>query len=171
MPFAAIAGFMVVASVAYACTTFKGTFTVTPGGTNSSGSVTATGNCSGMGYSSGGAPSGGVGAATAKASTGTGTVSIATSAGGGCQLTAGTYDINYLNGPAFRNHTNRVLDCMSGLGGTSVNLGQVSVNSSGVASGTFNLPLSVGDVSPLESAVCISDTVAIEAHMVPVFII
>lgn len=144
---------MLLASEAFACTLFRGTFTIQ--GNASTGKVTATGTGTGMTQTI----SGGIAKATASG----GNVKLWTDKDAyGRALPANTYYVRYFNSSATRagytDHTHWWTDCMYGSSG--VTLGTVQVNARGRLAkqpATFALPSSTPDVAPQESAVCISD--------------
>lgn len=185
-----------VCSTAWGCQVLAGKMTVT--GNAGTGVVTAVGdgNQNDFGWCPG-YPMG-----KAKATRG-GTISVLVSKAGtlACtttgptRLSAGTYDVNYINGAAFtrtdktdKDNTDgsrRWIDhCLSRSGGGLVSilpgddgpdivkLGSMSVNQFGKGSGTYNIP-STGVVSgPTdEAAVCVSSPGGGEGNQVPLTIV
>lgn len=186
VPTAAIAVLLAFATVAWACTSWKGTFDV-KGNRSDSGTVQSKGgNCllGGMCQT--------VTSPVAKADSSNGSFTIATGAyscGVLCtsKLPAGTYDVNFYNSQGaaggYASHSNWETDCMSPVPspptGFTTWAAAVTVNSSGVASPkspytslTYTLPNSLSaDSSPQESAVCISDSNANYGNQAPLTII
>lgn len=153
LPAGAIAVTMLLASEAFACTLFRGTFTIQ--GNASSGRVTSTGTGTGMTQT--------VNGTVAKATASGGSVKLWTDKDAyGRGLPANTYYVRYYNSsatrPGYTDHYHWWTDCMYGSSG--VTLGTVQVNARGKIDkqpATFPLPTSRPDVAPQESAVCISD--------------
>jgi hypothetical protein len=149
--FGLIAVTLATASLAFACTVFKGTFTVTPDSGGGS-AVTATGDNRGMAYCTGGAP------ATATLPSGGGfTASVAPSTGScASQLSTGLYTVTWSKGTG----TPTSNDCMN----LSANqLGTLVVTSTGSASGHYSLGQPSGDYQ-----VCVSDPLGNQGEQVPV---
>lgn len=150
-----VAVLMVMASSAFACTVYLGKVTLTPNGTGSSGSVTAEGDGSGMGYCSG--PTG---TADMKQNSPSGnTVSVTAAATTSCSgkyknnslKSSTTYQLYWATGGTS-------VDCMGGASGT--NVGSVTTDSSGNITtaqsssafvpsvGTFQFCLTEGSTPP-----------------------
>jgi hypothetical protein len=162
MTFGVLAISAAFAATAFACTIFRGTFTVL--GNGSSTSVTATGLRTGMIEN--------VTPGIAKATATGGSIKVSTGRDKyGVGLPAGSYSINYYNGAAYSDHTHWQTDCMSGDAG--VKLGSGSVGSTGALSGqplTFSLPASVKNTAPQESGVCVSNSAATYGNQAPLTI-
>lgn len=150
-PFTAAAFFLALASVALACTTYKGDMTVTgnPVGTG-------TGNGTGMGYCEGIAPSqAGVTGGTEF------TVDIAPSSNANCnyQFEDMTAHVNYQKG------TLSTTDCMSSLRdiGGEVQIGTMDI-ANGYGTGKYTIPSSAGtgDVQ-----ICVSESNAGTGMQIP----
>jgi hypothetical protein len=149
IPFGVVSVLTIGASLAFACTVFKGNMTVT--GTSSS---TGTGNKTGMGYCKNVTP--------AKAGVTRGTAfsaSVAPSSSCAANLGTGTFNVNYKNGSGPPTTT----DCMSGASGVT-NIGTMSV-SSGSGSGSYTIPTSA---STGDAQVCVSDSGGINGMQMPV---
>jgi len=159
---------LLMASAAYACTTFKGTLTLTAGGGNTK--VVGSGNgmsyCSGYPKDNAAAPAGG---AHGKAG---GVVKVAVAPSTGCntlQLPADTYLVNIGNGKAYgftvnaathkRTYGSMQIDCMTPSRGiTPLSPTSLSVPASGSASGNFTLPGSLNKNGPSDaSAICVAN--------------
>lgn len=184
IPFAALAAATALAATAFACTVFRGTFTIS-GNDPTSGSVTATGSGGNLFMTQS------VSAGIAKATRNGGSVTVSTGASGTNKLPASTgtqtYKIRFYNStagaPGYNTHTTWKTDCMVGSSGTQI--GTVKVDSTGkISSGsgmpstgqpeTFPLLPTTGltpDVSPAESAVCISDDSASNGNEAPLTIL
>lgn len=179
VPFTIIAGLMILASTAYACTVWAGKFLVSgeyPGGAT----VTATGTPTGC---SGGKPTGGMtqnvdsNVARTKRSPAVGTVTVETQPGTGCnKLPAGAYDINWYSGKGYSNHTTWSRDCMSPLMGTGVKVGAIQVNSAGNSvdpvtgansSSKFTITSPFANIGGEEGAVCVSDATGTYGNQAP----
>ncbi len=164
VPFGGVALFLVVAASAWACTLFRGTFTIQ--GNASSTSVTATGLRTGMVQT--------VSSGIAQSNRSAGSVTV--SAGPdrfGVKLPAGSYQVRYFNGAGYSDHTHWRNDCMAGTPG-AVTLGNVTVTSRGAIVGQplgFSLPASTPTSGGQESAVCISDSFADFGNMAPLTIL
>jgi len=158
-----------LAATAYACTVFRGTFTLK--GNASTTSVTATGLASGMSQM--------VSSGIAKAKKTGGTVTLSTGKDQyGRALPARTgYRVRYYNStataPGYSTHTTWKTDCM--VGGPGIQIGLADVGSDGKIVGqpkTYSLGNSANlDSGGMESAVCISDSGAAFGNMAPVTII
>ena len=175
VPAGVIAVTMLLASEAFACTLFRGTFTIQ--GNASSGKVVATGTGTGMTQT----VSGGMARATASG----GSIKIWTDKDAyGRGLPRNTYYVRYYNGttcpptstrtscPGYTDHTHWSTDCM--YGGRGVTLGTVQVNGRGRIDkqpAAFSLPTSTADVGPQESAVCISDNGGAFGNQAPLTIV
>ena len=156
-------------ATAYACTVFRGTFTLK--GNASTTSVTATGLASGMSQS--------VSSGIAKAKKTGGTVTLSTGKDQyGRALPARTgYRVRYYNStataPGYSTHTTWKTDCM--VGGPGIQIGLADVGSDGKIVGqpkTYSLGNSANlDSGGKESAVCISDSGAAFGNMAPVTIV
>lgn len=188
VPLGGVAMLLCVASAAYACTAFNGSFTVVGSG---GGSVTSDGtdaqDVPGMSQTISGSTS---------APPANGTITISTGlAVNGTKLpqsngphhipnrNVGAYDINYFDGPAYADDE-WVVDCMSYSvenippEGGYHKLGTVTVDGSGVAQGsaaarTFALPTSKPTTLPgtTDAAVCISDATGFWGNQVPISIV
>lgn len=164
LAFGVIAGVLLMTSTAFACTVFKGRFTVTPSAPGGSGSVTAVGNNSGMGYCGSG-PSG-----TAQFATGGGGFSAVVAPDNtgcnGSKLPAGLYTITWSPGPSVNNNNvydPRINDCMN----LSKNqLGTMVVDTNGDGSGSYTLSAPSGDAQ-----ICVSDPTGGRGNQVPVKVI
>lgn len=190
-PASAVALVLAVAAVAYACTVWRGTMTVR-GNHPSSGEVTVTGLRVGMTQT--------VTSGVAKSTKNSGFFLVSTgSAASNNKLpwkdSSGNikkYYVKFYNssasGPGYSNHTTWSTDCMAG--GPGVLLGSVTLNEGGqIASvqyvgSALNVPAVPGapvkfdlanglnsDVSPAESAVCISDPGAAYGNQAPLTIL
>ena len=167
MTFGVTAASMLLASEAFACTLFRGTFTIQ--GNASSGRVVSTGTGTGMTQT----VNGGVAKATASG----GSIKIWTDRDAyGRGLPANTYYVRYYNStttrPGYSDHTHWSTDCMYGSSG--VTLGTVQVNARGKLDkqpAAFALPSSRADVAPQESAVCISDNGGAFGNQAPLTIV
>jgi hypothetical protein len=163
VPFGAVALVMVLAASAFACTVFRGTFTVQ--GNASPTKVTATGTGTGMSST--------ISDGIAKATDVGGSVKLWTGADPyGRTLPANKYFVRYYNGAGFKDHYHWQVDCM--VGGPGVDLGTVDVNSRGRIDkqpAQFALPVSTPNSAPEESAVCISDRGGAFGNQVPLTII
>lgn len=163
---------LALCSAAFACTVFRGKFTVTGSGANP-GKVISVGNNAGMQY----CPGFPTGTASAPTTGATVTVKVVKAKNSSCPLSrlpANTYDINFLNGPAHFKSPDRdwQLDCMSGIAGP-VKIGQLKINQYG-AGGPKTLALPSGLVANGpndESAVCISDAGGAYGNQVPITIL
>jgi|GEM_PF-5062634 len=169
VPFGAVAMLLAMTALAFACTVWKGTFTVK--GNASSGSVTASALRTSMVQT--------VSAGSAKAKATGGTVTISTGAAGCCsKLPARSYTIRFLNGPGYTSHTQWANDCMVGspapAGGTLNNIGTVSVDANGQIVGqpkTLSLPRSKVNAAGQESALCISSSDGLYGNQAPISIV
>lgn len=150
--FGVVVSVMALAAAAYACTAYKGTFTVTPTGGTGSGVSSAVGNGTGMNYCS---TSWGATFAS------TGQAFNASVSAGGCatagQLKNGTYTVNYFPGDSSN-------DCMNPGG---IPLGTMSVNSAGSGSGSYNLAHAV----PGSGQICVSDLTAGQGNQLQVNVV
>ena len=169
IPFGVVALTAIFAATAFACTLFRGTFTIT--GNASSTSVTSTGLRTGMNQM--------LTSGIAKATATGGSVKVSTGKDSyGVGLPARSYQVRFYNGPGYTNHTNWTVDCMAGGQGTT--LGTVSVLSDGKISGqprSFALKRNDGttgtltkNTAPAESVVCISDSFATYGNQAPLTI-
>lgn len=153
----------VFAATAFACTIFRGTFTIQ--GNASTASVTATGLRTGMVQT--------VSSGVAKASRTGGSVKVSTGADRyGVKLPAGNYQVRYFNGAAYRDHTHWQIDCMAGQAGRT--LGSVAIGSAGTISGqprTFSLGTSTRTTGGQESGVCVSNSNATYGNQAPLTIL
>lgn len=172
---------LMLSSAAFACTTFKGTMTVTGNATTGrtltnpgAGTSTAVGNPNaGMAYCTL------TPGATAKATGGTVTVGVVATTGTCASgLVNGTvYDINYVNGRAFYDPPNPnspygwQIDCMSPIGAGQVKLGQQTAASGGIPTATYNLPNGSTNAANEDSAVCVSDSTGNIGNQAPVQIV
>ncbi len=191
IPFLALAAVTALGATAFACTIFRGTFTIDGNGSGST-PVTATGSGTTMKHKS-------ISSGIAKAKSDGGTVTVSTDAEPGVpsnKLPPGTYQIRFYNSiyagpvavkPGFNPHTQWKTDCMAdgGVDPTIKTLGTVQIGADGkIASGegtpstgqptTFPLKPTSGltkDQGPAESAVCISDAEAIDANQAPLTIV
>lgn len=164
-----VAGMMMLASASFACTVFRGTFTVQ--GNASTGKVTTTGTGTGMTQS--------VNSGVAKATAVGGSIQIWTDRDTyGRGLPANTYYVRYYNSNStpgrvgYTDHYHWSTDCMYGSNG--VQLGTVQVNSRGRIPKqpvSFGLPSSTPNVAPQESAVCISDNGGAFGNQAPLTIV
>lgn len=185
VPFTIIAGLMLLASTAYACTVWAGKFLVNGEAAAGGATVTATGTPTGC---SGTTPTGGMtqsvnaNVAKTKKSPAVGTVTVETqSAGGTCNwLPGGVYDINWYSGKGYSNHTTWSRDCMSPLMGLGVKVGEIKVNSAGqsvdpitnaAASFTFNITSPFANIGSEEGAVCVSDATGTYGNQAPMKVI
>lgn len=154
--FGAIAVMLALSSVAFACTVFRGTFTVTPAAPGS-GSVTATGNNSGMGYCGGGSPSG-TAIIAAPPGNFTATVAPATSClvNGSNKLSAGVYTLTWNPGStgAPRN------DCMNP---DPDQIGEMTVDLNGNTLGPNSYSL---NQAPGDYQICISNATGGQGNQV-----
>ncbi len=156
-----VAGVMILASAAFACTVYKGTMTVTAGG----GSSQRTGSGMGMGYCSGttatsnaDVTSGGTFSITVQKFTGSGSTKTCTD-----QLNIDWYDVNYTTAGATG-------DCMSSdpasiliqEGDATAKTG-LSVDSTGSGSGSFTFP-STSHLGAI--GICVSDDGSAEGMQV-----
>jgi len=158
-----------LAATAFACTVFRGTFTLK--GNASATSVTATGLASGMSQM--------VSSGIAKAKKTGGTVTLSTGKDQyGRALPARTgYRVRYYNStataPGYSTHTTWKTDCM--VGGPGIQIGLADVGSDGKIVGqpkTYSIGNSANlDSGGKESAVCISDSGAAFGNMAPVAIV
>jgi hypothetical protein len=181
MPFGAVAAALVLTSAAYACTVFRGTFTVTG---DRGGTVTSTGLRTGMVES--------VTASKAFASASGGWVRVSTGTDGCCNRLPDkdstgalrNYQVNFFNGEGYDTHGHWFTDCMAGDAG--VTLAQVRLNTQGqiaqmLVSGAYRAvaqPVQLGlgsgltrNVGAQESAVCISDSSGLYGNQAPVTIV
>ncbi len=188
IPFLALAALTALGATAFACTLFRGTFTIT-GNAPGSGTVTATGDGTDMGYKS-------MSSGIAQATNDNGTVTVSTDAEAGFpdnklppSTQVGTYQIRFYNSiyagpvavrPGYENHQTWTTDCMAGPDPTVKTIGTVTVNGDGTIAGqpkTFPLGTSptgsplTPDQAPAESAVCISDRKAVYANQAPLTIV
>ena len=186
IPFLALAAVTALGATAFACTIFRGTFTINGNATGST-AVTATGNGADMGHKS-------ISSGIAKATKNAGTVTVSTGvdpANTTNKLPNGGYLIRFFNSvytgtvavkPGFKNHTTWTTDCMAdgGLDPTVKTIGTVTVNGDGTIAGqpkTFPLGTSptgsplTPDQAPAESAVCISDAKANTGNQAPLTIV
>lgn len=167
VPFGTMALVMVVTASAFACTVFRGTFTMQ--GNASNGKVVATGTGTGMTQT--------VSDGVARAKAVGGAVKLWTGADAyGRTLPANTYYVRYFNSTATRagytDHYHWSTDCM--VGGPGVDLGAVQVNNRGRINGQpvqFSLPTSAPDTAPQESAVCLSDRGGAFGNQAPLTIV
>jgi len=166
--FAVIAGVLLLTSAAFACTTFRGRFTVTaiaPG----SGSVTAVGSNSGMNYCV--APTGTASLERdpqTKGGSFTATVAPDNTCGAS-KLTAGLYTVTYRYGPSVNNNNEyfaTINDCMNPL--PTKTLGPMVVDADGKGSGTYEL---IGPNPPGDAQICVSDANGGQGNQVPVKLI
>lgn len=163
LSFGTTAGVLLMTGTAFACTTFQGRFTVTPSAPGS-GSVTAVGNNSGMGYCGSGpsgnaqfaTPGGGFSAVVARDDTGC----------NGSKLPAGLYTVTFSKGPSVNNngvYDATINDCMN----LSTNqLGTMVVDTAGNGSGSYTLTAPAGDAQ-----ICVSDPTGGRGNQVPVKVI
>jgi hypothetical protein len=169
VPFGAAATVLALAALAFACTVWSGTFTVK--GNAGSGSVTSTALRTNM------VQAVSAGHAAAKASGGA--ISISTGTAGCCsKLPARSYQVRYLNGPGYSDHTHWLNDCMVGSpapsGATIATIGTVSVGADGRIAGqpkTFSLPRSKANAAGQESAVCVSSNDGLYGNEAPLAIV
>ncbi len=160
--FGVLAVSAVFAASAFACTIFRGTFTVL--GNGSPTSVTSTGLRTSMAQR--------LTPGIAKATASAGTVTISTGKDSyGVALPAGGYQVNYYNGSGYTNHTNWTSDCMTGDSGRKI--GSVSVGADGTLGGvhSFSLGTSTKNTAPAESEVCISNSFGTYGNQAPLTII
>ncbi len=163
VPFVTLAAVIALSSTAFACTVFKGTFTLK--GNASTTKVTSTGTATSMTST--------ISPGIAKAKKTGGVVTLWAGADAyGRKLPVNNYLIRYFNGKAYDSHTNWVVDCMAGRSG--VQLGTADVNSYGKFVGQplkFSLPDGTANTAPQESAVCVSDRAGAYGNQVPVTIV
>ncbi len=173
-----VAGVMVLASAAFACTTFKGTMTVT-GNSQTPGTSTAVGKNSSMSHCS-------VTPGANATSGGSVTISSTATNLSGCAsstLNANTvYDVNFVGGKAFGKPNpgptavyQWLIDCMSPPGGSVKNLGTATTDPSGnVAATTYSLTpagsLTNNNLGE-DSAVCLSTPSGGNGNQAPVHIV
>lgn len=170
--FFTIGAFLALASIAYACTTFKGQMVVTPASPGS-GSVTAVGNNRGMGWCS---PI--TGRATIPTGTSTLNIDIAPSTGPcASQLPDRTdYAVNWVNNEAMTRNPDRwLIDCMSPISLHDGALGVKNVKSGiSVVNGKANVNVNVTAKTANtlgESAVCFGDPKGYWGNQAPVTVI
>ncbi len=173
-----VAGIMVLASTAFACTTFKGTMVVT-GNSVTAGTSTAVGKSdSGMKHCKV------TPGANATNTAGSVTISSSTTNLSGCPVSNldGTtlYEVNFVGGKAFGKFPNGplgtyqwLIDCMSPPGSGVTNIGSVTTASNGdVAATSFNLPSGLtNNNSGEDSAVCLSTPNGGNGNQAPVHIV
>lgn len=151
LAFGVLVGVMAMAAAAFACTAYKGTFTVTPTGGTGSGVSSSVGNGTGMNYCS---TSWGATFAS------TGQTFDASVSAGGCAtagaLRNGTYTVNYFPGGSSN-------DCMNPGG---LPLGTMSV-SGGSGSGSYSLQAAV----PGSGQICVSDLTAGQGNQLQVNVV
>lgn len=174
--FSGLLSLLAIASTAFACTAFLGSFTVTG---NAGGSVTVNGTDTPNTFTMTQTVNNGI----AKATKTGGSFSISTgTATNGSKLPKNTYGIRYYNSssllPGYMGTgTSRqwVTDCMSAPFGTKI--GDTQVNSAGQVTGqtsfSFNntLPLNTNPAGVRESAVCITDSSALYGNQAPITIV
>lgn len=167
-PFSGLMALTMFTSTAFACTIFKGTFTIQ--GNASTSKVTSTGLGNGMNQT--------VSSGVARASFNGGSVTVWTGRdANGRKLPQGDYQIRFYNStataPGYSKHSTWVTDCMFGSAGET--LGSVVVNSVGKIKGqpkAFSLPNGLRpDTPPQESTVCISDLKAAYGNQAPLTIV
>lgn len=179
---AALAGALLVASTAWACTAFLGTFEVTGdgGGTvkaigkdnfdkNDASNTTFTmsqdieGRTEATSGATGGGDAGWFEVSTTKSKATNSKLPATNSEHPYRDRLVGKYRINYLNGPAYATHDQWTLDCMSYTveeTTRAIELGRVTVLDSGKIEGQpvgFDIPAQTTADEVGESGVCISD--------------
>lgn len=160
-PAIVVGGLMLLAGTAFACTTYLGNLTVTPNGTGSSGSVTADGNGTGMGYCSG--PTG-----TADLKSGN---TLGVSVGATTTCPGGSGGQNHLTGGTFTNPVNYPMSIISGTGDcmyVTPNVGTLSLtNSNGTGSATSNTITETAG----QYQFCISNSTNMTGNQVPITLV
>jgi len=168
---AAVAGAaLMLASTAYACTTFKGHGDLV-GNASATHSI-VDGNNSGMGYCTL-TP----GAQAHGATTGSVTVVMSTVNKAGCASTKlaanSTYHVRYYNGAGFATSRKGVynwnVDCMDGASGTFKQ--DVTTDANGGVTTTVSLGTGTNNIAGQDSAICISDTGGFVGSQIPVHIV
>ncbi len=167
-PFSGLVLLTLSTATAFACTIFKGTFTIQ--GNASSTKVTSTGLGNGMNQT--------VSPGVAKATSNGGSVTIWTGKDAdGRKLPRGEYLVRFYNStatdPGYTDHAHWYTDCM--VGGPGTTLGSAEVGFNGKVKGqplTFSLPDGLqGDTAPQESTVCITDLAAAYGNQAPLTIL
>jgi len=179
IPMAATAGALIVASAAFACTSFKGQLKITGDGAGS-GTVIATGTGSGMNYKS-------ISAAYAKVASGgnlTYQVNADPAKATNKLPTGRAYQLRWdpytsATDGDFPTHTAWKYDCMVGTNGSTLGA-TVTVDSTGaggpwvrnIGSTTAHTPINGGTGLPYnEAGACISDSSALYGNQAPVTIL
>lgn len=175
-------GVLSVTAVAYACTTFEGTFSVAGSGTSATVTSTGTGMMTQTVSTSQATTAKNALSAVVKVSTGLD--------GSGVGLPSGTYDINFYNSgpqginPGYTDHNTWNTDCMTRTPLSGTKLGTVTVGGSGTLTGqsggsgpvggvvTYNnAPAPNSDTGTQESAVCISNSAGSIGNEAPITVI
>lgn len=167
--FGVMAGVLLLTSTAFACTAFRGRFTVTPTAPGT-GSVTAVGSNSGMNYCAGptgtatfAAPYDFTAAVTAAAGI------TGCNGGNGSKLSPGLYTVTYNYGTSVNNNGQYIAtinDCMNL---STRQLGSMVVDANGDGSGSYRLPASLNNIG--DAQICVSDPTGGQGNQVPVKLI